>query len=99
MSLDGGCYYESSEESQVSGRSIYANIIPKFWTPERWIMINNIVLFTDLQCDINLRQLTLQCSDIIYNPKTFVFDGVDDTFRVVVFCFVLCQPMMNIETF
>ena len=34
-------------------------------------MINNIVVCTDLQCDINLRQLTLQCSSIIYNPRTF----------------------------
>ena len=34
-------------------------------------MINNVVVCTDLQCDIDLRQLTLRCSSIIYNPKTF----------------------------
>ena len=34
-------------------------------------MINNIVLFTDLQCDINLTELTLRCTNIVYHPKTF----------------------------
>lgn len=31
----------------------------------------NIVLYTNLQCDIDLKELALRVTNIVYDPKTF----------------------------